>query len=708
MSERDLPLLREDLKIEGTVSGEDGAPYWLIYDPLAHRFYKIGWAAFECLRRWADCPRSDELVQSVNAETTLTIDTEIVNDLSCFLVQNQLAQQHLSQRFMQSRRRPEAKKKSFWKQVLQGYLFVKLPLFKPQFFLERSLPFARPFLSVPFVLIIGLLLTTGLLMTFQRMDEFQHSFQGILNLEGVLLIGLTTVFVKILHELGHAYTATKYGLKVPVIGIAFIVLYPVLYTETTGAWSLPDRRKRMIIAAAGVLAEISLAAIALLLWHILPEGLGKSTAFFVALVSLTGSLLVNLNPLMKFDGYYLLSDALGIENLQDRSCIWAKWRLRRILWGWKDIAPEDVSLRQQRFFQCFGFALWIYRLFLFLGIAAIIFTLFFPPLNLFLMVVEIACFIALPIWREITVWWRQRKKLYRSFHGLLSLCILLCMLVAACVPRKHTIVIPSVLHCAAYINLHVPIAGKLVGINISEGQRVDRGDVLAVIEAPQLQQQIILAEIDYQSLRKRLDQQQILAREDLKREPLVEKLEVALQKLSGLREQQQRLIVRAELSGVVTDIAEGLHQGRWISSSQRLGILVQPEVLAVSGYVHENESGKLSLGSGGVFYSDTDFSISFPVILKKLAGTSSDTLMWPELSSTYGGAVPTDGIHGETGLTARYGLYAVHLSVEADLAELFLKPRIMRGVVHLDASAESIASALLRRLAVFWSRESTL
>jgi putative peptide zinc metalloprotease protein len=708
MAKRDLPLLREDLTIDRTASGADGAPHWVIYDPLAHRFYKIGWTAFECLRRLADCRRSDDLVRAVNAETTLTIDTETVEDLSVFLVRNQLVQGNTAQSSAQHERRTKRAEKPFWKRALHGYLFVTLPLFKPQNFLERSLPLLRPFLSRRFMLTILFLLAAGLLMTFQHMDEFLHSFQNILNWEGAVLIALTTVFVKTLHELGHAYTATKYGVKVPVIGVAFIVLYPVLYTETTGAWALTDRRKRVAIAAAGVLTEISLAAIALLLWHFLPAGIGKSTAFFVALVSLTGSLLVNLNPLMKFDGYYLLSDALGIENLQDRACLWAKWRLRRMLWGWKDDVPEDIPLRQRRFFQSFGFALWIYRLFLFLGIAWVVFALFFPPLNIFLMVVEIAWFIALPIWREMTVWWRQRQKSYSSLHSLISLCVIIGVFTAAAMPRAHKITIPAVLHSAAYTHLYTPVAGKLIEVNMTAGQQVKKGDVLAVIESPQLQQQIALAELDYQSLQKLRNQQQILARDHPEQEPLTEKLAAAAQRLSGLREQQQRLVIKADLSGILTDVAGDMHQGRWINPVQRLGILAQPDILTISGYIHENKREKIALGRTGLFYPDTDFAKNFPVRLDKLAENSSDTLHWPELSARFGGAIPTDETPGKTGLTARYGLYAAQFSVEADIKDFAPNPRVVRGMVRLESSAESVLWIFWQKLAAFWGRESAL
>ena len=116
------------------------------------------------------------------------------------------------------------------------------------------------------------------------------------------------------------------------MGAAFIVLYPVLYTETSGAWRLTNKLNRMAIGFAGIRAELCLATIFLLFWNISPSGsLIQTLSFYVVAMSLMSSLAVNLNPLMRFDGYYLLSDFMQIENLQSRSCSFARHAIRKIL-----------------------------------------------------------------------------------------------------------------------------------------------------------------------------------------------------------------------------------------------------------------------------------------------------------------------------------------------------------------------------------------
>ena len=130
---------------------------------------------------------------------------------------------------------------------------------------------------------------------------------------------ITLIFVKSLHELGHGYIAKYFGCRVSAIGIAFLVFFPFLYTDTTDAWRLRNHRERLIINFAGILTELHLALIATFLWAILPDGGLKSVTFFIATTSWISSLAINVSPFMRFDGYYVFSDWLKAEILQPRS-----------------------------------------------------------------------------------------------------------------------------------------------------------------------------------------------------------------------------------------------------------------------------------------------------------------------------------------------------------------------------------------------------
>ncbi len=130
----------------------------------------------------------------------------------------------------------------------------------------------------------------------------------------------------------------------PIIGVAFLVLFPVLYTDTT----LKHRDQRLMIDVAGILTELAIAIIATMFWVFLPDGPMRSIAFTTSTLSWFLSLVINLNPFMRFDGYYILSDASGVENMQERSFAFAKWRMREVLFKPNIAPPEVLSTNLQR------------------------------------------------------------------------------------------------------------------------------------------------------------------------------------------------------------------------------------------------------------------------------------------------------------------------------------------------------------------------
>ena len=154
--------------------------------------------------------------------------------------------------------------------------------------------------------------------------------------QGVLFAGMTLLFTKIIHECGHAYMAKSFGCKIPSMGVAFMVMMPLLYTDTTVAWRLSSRRERLLVVAAGVMSEMSLGAWAALAWCLLPDGFLKSSAFLLATTTWIMSLSINM-----IDGYYFLSDSIGVANLHQRSFAHTKHAPREWLFGFGAAKPEE-------------------------------------------------------------------------------------------------------------------------------------------------------------------------------------------------------------------------------------------------------------------------------------------------------------------------------------------------------------------------------
>jgi len=406
-----LPELRTDLQFKPGVRELDGSKTWLIFDPLRHQYIQIDNKNRRILELWSCCAgvSAGDIVERLNE---LAVTLEDIEALLKFAWKSSLTVMPPNGNIEFFLKESAAKKSKPIKRLLHGYLFIRIPLVRPHRFLKKTEPLSRLFFTRSWWFFIFLTAFAGLFLTSRQWDQFTHTFSHFFSMQGLLFYALALVFIKCLHELGHGYAATRYGCRVTSMGIAFIVLFPILFTDTTDSWKLTSKRKRLIIGAAGVAVELSIAAIATLMWALLEDGPLRSTAFFVATTSWIMSLMVNLNPFMRFDAYYLLSDALGVQNLQARSFAMGRWSLREFLFGLNETPPEAMKSSLRNGLSVFAWSTWIYRFFLFLGIALLIHSMAFRPFGTFLAAVELLFFIAIPIMNEIKQWWLRRTQLF--------------------------------------------------------------------------------------------------------------------------------------------------------------------------------------------------------------------------------------------------------------------------------------------------------
>ena len=355
-----LPILRDDLELLPGPKVRGGAPTWTIYDPVRSRYFRISQVAFELLNHWhlGDWSKISEAVAHVSGRRPQEVERDWIVR---FLNANMLIRRESPADMADLSMVHQAGNTSWFNWALHHYLFFRIPLVRPQRFLDATLPLARLFMSTGALIALLLIAVFGGYLALRQWDAYLATFLHFTNTEGLLWYGLALLLAKVLHELGHAYTATHYGCRVPSMGFAFLVMWPVLYTDTSDAWRLTRKDQRLVIGAAGMFSELALAVLATFLWSFLPDGPARSAAFIVATVTWVMTLAVNLNPFMRFDGYYLLSDALEVENLQDRAFAHAKWWMRERLFGFGDGAPEAFPAHLARILIAYAVATWVYR-----------------------------------------------------------------------------------------------------------------------------------------------------------------------------------------------------------------------------------------------------------------------------------------------------------------------------------------------------------
>ncbi|MCL6329642.1 HlyD family efflux transporter periplasmic adaptor subunit [Pectobacterium carotovorum subsp. carotovorum] len=681
-----LSPLRDELILHAGPANRDGSPSWTLEDPLRGLYFRIGWAEMAMLSRWA-MGNAAQIVADVNQTSALTLDDSDVQYFNRFLQANSLTRVSGDEALAQFSRQVEQSRVSIWRKLLKNYLFFRIPLWHPDRFLSATLPWVEPFFSRTFLKLTLLVAVLGLFLAGRQWETFKHTFLHFFTLEGAALAGLTLCFTKILHEFGHAYTCKRFGARVATMGVAFLVMMPVLYTDTSGSWKLTRRRQRMAIGAAGMMTELVLAAWATLAWSFLPDGMLRSAAFMLATTTWIMTLAINLSPLMRFDGYFLLSDGLQMPNLQNRGFAIGRWQMREWLFGLGDAPPEHFPRWLQRTLVGYAFAVWIYRFFLFTGIAILVYHMTFKLLGMLLFAIEIGYFVVMPVVNEVREWSKRRKDYRMNRNMTTTLVVSAVVLLLLMIPWQRGVYAPALLRAEQQSSLYMPVPAMIQRIDVKVGQPVKAGQTLFTLssdalahEQKQLERQI--ATLNWQSTFQVFNKEAAGEHQRVKQEH-----EAALQRLQVLQRQSEQLTVRAPIDGVVADMTTPLEAGEWLGQGEWLAVVTKPTGGLVEAFVSEKDWQRLRTGAKGTFYLQDVSRSSLPLTIVEIASTATrDLNAAPELASIYGGDIATLS-DAQRKLHPEQAVYRVLLSLPDDYRA---QPQALRGTVVMDGEAQSL------------------
>ncbi|MEO0721515.1 MAG: HlyD family efflux transporter periplasmic adaptor subunit [Pseudomonadota bacterium] len=696
-----LPQLREDLTLAPGEPLKTGEKTWTVFDPVQHRYFRIGEDAFDILRAWKAEPIDRVLERAnTNRETRLTVSD--VEAAATFVAANGLTIEPPGGDPLALARKEAASKPTGWSQAMHKYIFVRIPLLRPDPFLKATYPLVTPFFTRAAWMLISLFALTGLYLVSQQWDAFLATFLHFLSPEGALFYGLSLIAIMSLHEFGHAYAAHRYGCRVSTIGVAIIVLMPIMYTDTTDAWRLTDRRKRLVIDTAGVAVELIIATAATLFWVFLPDGPARSVAFFAATTSWILSLAVNLNPFMRFDGYYVLSDLVGVSNLNQRSFAFGRWRLRELLFGLGHSQPEPAPRWMATAMTAFAWGAWVYRFFLFLGIALLVHAMFSKALGIILFLVEIGYFIGKPIWSEIKTWWSLRADI-RARGGWRSTALVgACCFAVFFVPWRSEVRAPAIATPYEVASIHAPAAGQIRRVHVEEGETVKAGDLLFTLALPDIQNGLERANIRIELLQDQLDRAVDDVQDRSDSAVILRSLVSERERADGLKRLLADARIRAPHDGVVTDLDRTLARGQWINAQRRLVRIVDPTRFEIKAMAAETSIARIMDGAEVKFIPDDPAAPTLDATTHTIATAAVVAIDEPAFAQTSGGrlAVREDA---DGRLVPETAVFEVRSDV---LAETGTVTRSLTGVAMIDARAESPAEAVWRRVAGVLLRET--
>ncbi|MCX6857040.1 MAG: efflux RND transporter periplasmic adaptor subunit [Verrucomicrobia bacterium] len=549
--------LRADLKISHQFF--EGLSFAIIKDPLSLKYFRLP-AEDYALAALFDGKRSVAMVRqaftAAQPQVALRQTTQEITErvqgfaqellLAGFLETTAAATRHLLARD-QHRRSTQTTSPWGW---FMKMLFLKFPLWDPDAFLIRLEGRLRWIWSWTGFGISLIIFLAGLIVFGFNWSRIEPSLNDFLSLPNLALIWVLTILVKIIHEFGHGLTCKHYGGEVHEMGAMMMIFSPFLYADVTDSYVFPKKRHRILVAAAGIYIELVIAAVATLLWAISQPGPTQQLLFNLMLITSVWTVLFNANPLMKFDGYYMLTDLLDVPNLRTKAQMCVSELARRFFFGANGGVQGRVDLLPQRnrgWFVLYSVAAQLYLLQVTLGIA-MLFHHLLKPYGLAWLGdwLGLGAFVSMLVMPVITFFQKQlsasaaKTSLRRPWCMLGGIALVLGLLLL--VPWQIKVERPAVLQPVQSEFVRAEVAGRVTEIRARSGQEVKTGEVLAVLSQPRLSADARAAELREERARRELDM--TVGASD---PAAYRQAQAQLEQAKGAAQEAQRLVARLTL-----------------------------------------------------------------------------------------------------------------------------------------------------------------
>ncbi len=610
-----LPPLRKSVTVAFNGYDPSGKPQWTMHDAARNRFFLLGWLEYEILKRWAlGTPAA--IIAEIDRDTTLQVEAEDVTRFQEYLTRHFLIQQNAYEISRSATEQNLFRNEKMLPWLVSHYLFFRIPLFRPDKFLAQTRIIGKILFHRGTVFFMAVLAAIALFQIGNRWDDFLHSFPALFTAKGMMYWLFAFLICKFMHEFGHAYRCKSYGVPVPVMGIALLVFWPVFYTDTTLSWSL-NHKQRLRIALSGIWVETYVTIIAALVWCNSTNLIIHSITFTIITINWMASLLINVSPFMRFDGYYVLSDWLNMPNLQPRAFALMKWQIRQWLFGWDEPRPEKLTPRMHAFLVTYAVCTFVYRAIVYVAIAFLVYHYFFKLAGILLFVVEVYYFMLAPLVAEVRYWVHYRQNFSANPRTLITVSVTVVLCLLCFLPINNSVRLPATLSYQHQF-LFVPKASILQTALPAVGTRVQQGQVIINLVAPELDQELVEARLGYRKLMNQLRVASVNLLSSGQEQVLLSSLNQAKAEYAKKYAAREHLTLRAPFDGVISETASDLTPGDTVQKNSWLADVIQPNNLHVEAFVASADRDRVKPGLQGYFYPRDLSGSAVPVTVKTI------------------------------------------------------------------------------------------
>ena len=586
--------LRRDIQIFAGEPDAWGHFCWTLFDPVSDRYFKITDHDYRVLGLLDRSYEVGEFLEKLHANGIRLSEAELLQMLM-FLRHNSLTQAEYGVTEGQMEKSRQMKKAMFWHILLNSYLFFRVPLLKPDRFLEQTQDIVKLLVNRWVVMLLAMIALGGYISLVPGWNQLAGELFRSISFDGLLRYSLAVIAIKCVHEFAHAYVAKAYGVRVRRMGMAFIVFFPRLYTDLTDAWRIHDRRKRFLMDAAGIISEMLIGGLAALIWTNTGPGSVHTIAYYVFTVSAINTLLVNGNPFIRYDGYYMLMDMVNIDNLQRRSSERIRALFRKYVLGVDHPVERFAEPWKNGFLVFFGIAGFIYRIFLYTSIIMLVYFQFTKTIGIILLCLEVYLLIIKPLIMEGKSLMAVRKNIDRKklFYAYALLGVILLPLLA---PLPWVIASPCEVRPGGAAIIYNQNDGYVAAVKVADGQQVDKDAPLFSLESPSIEWQMKKALLDRNSLKEEIDQMQSSSETLAPTNVKMQQLTAANNLIDELKRRNNQLDIRAPVGGKVIFYDEELQKGKFLPRGAAIAEVFEPSQLKVIALVKEEDVEHIRVG----------------------------------------------------------------------------------------------------------------
>jgi putative peptide zinc metalloprotease protein len=638
------------------------ATWYVLQDLTMERFLRFSPAAYSligcmdgrrtveqiwqdgCTRLADDAPTQDEMIQLISQLYRADV-------LQCDVPPD--AAELLERHEKQQRRK--------WQSQMFSFFSWRFPLFDPERLLRFFLPVMRPLFGWVGAIIWPVVVIPAVILAATHWSDLATNLlDRLLVPQNLFMIWLLFPVIKAFHEFGHAFATKAFGGEVHDIGVMLLVLTPVPYVDASSASAFREKWQRVIVGAAGMIVELFIAALALYVWLGAEPGTVRTLAYNAILIAGISTIIFNGNPLLRYDGYYILSDLIEIPNLRTRANNYLGYLCERYLFGSRDAEQPVATSGERVWFVSYGILSFVYRTFVVMAI------LFYLGERLFRLGAVLAglaalAWAAVPLVKGLHFLFthpRLRSVRARAIFVTAAITVVLIILIGL-VPVPYRTGAEGVIWIPEEAFVRAGAEGFVERIAASPGAPVRKGDVLVVLQDP-----LVIAQERVLSSRVReLEAKYIqhLFTDHVKAETTRDELRHVEDRLARTRQQLADLVVRSGIDGTfVVPTAEDL-PGRFVKKGELLGHVLEFGTVTVRTIVSQATIDLVRHRTRAVEVRLSEqISTTLPAVIRRLVPGASEKLPTKSLGTIGGGEIAVDP-------SDRQGLTAVQKVFQIDV-----------------------------------------